>query len=52
MLRLMFGELADEVLLSSSRVIPSRLLEAGYVFRYPDLEQALRHLLIQPHDFL
>jgi len=43
--RLMFGEMADELLLASARVHPTKLLSTGYVFRYPDLEAALRHLL-------
>jgi uncharacterized protein (TIGR01777 family) len=43
--RLMFGEMADEVLLASARVQPAKLLATGYTFRYPDLEAALRHLL-------
>jgi uncharacterized protein (TIGR01777 family) len=45
--RLAFGELADALLLSSQRVMPSRLKESGYRFRYPELEAALRHLLSQ-----
>lgn len=43
--RLVFGELADEVLLASQRVQPTRLLATEYRFQYPDLEGALRHLL-------
>ena len=43
--RLAFGEMADALLLASIRVEPARLLEGGYVFRYPDLEGALQHLL-------
>jgi hypothetical protein len=43
--RLMFGEMADELLLSSARVQPSKLLATGYAFRYPELEAGLRHLL-------
>jgi uncharacterized protein (TIGR01777 family) len=43
--RLMFGEMADEVLLASARVEPARLQAAGYVFQQPTLEGALRHLL-------
>ena len=43
--RLAFGEMADELLLSSTRVEPARLSSAGYRFRYPTLEGALRHLL-------
>ena len=43
--RLAFGELADALLLSSQRAIPRKLLESGYVFKYPVLEDALRHVL-------
>jgi uncharacterized protein (TIGR01777 family) len=43
--RLAFGEMADELLLSSARVEPARLSAAGYDFRYPTLEGGLRHLL-------
>jgi hypothetical protein len=43
--RLAFGEMADELLLASTRVVPHRLEETGYKFRHPDLEPALRHLL-------
>ena len=44
-MRLMFGEMATEVLLASQRLEPARLLSSGYEFRYPDLEPALRHLV-------
>lgn len=44
-LRLLFGEMADVALLSSQRVLPARLAESGYQFRYPVLEAALRHVL-------
>lgn len=44
-LRLALGEMADELLLSSARVLPERLRESGYQFRHPGLEQALRHVL-------
>lgn len=43
--RAMLGEMADELLLASERVVPERLLGSGYRFRYPDLEGALRGLL-------
>ena len=43
--RLMLGEMADDLLLSSTRVIPSRLQETGYQFRCPTLELALQHVL-------
>jgi uncharacterized protein (TIGR01777 family) len=45
-LRLMLGgEMADELLLGSERVLPQRLLEAKFVFRFAELEPALRHAL-------
>jgi hypothetical protein len=37
--------MADALLLASARVVPRRLEETGYSFRYPELEGALRHLL-------
>ena len=44
-LRFALGEMADALLLSSARVEPARLTAAGYQFKYPQLEPALRHLL-------
>jgi hypothetical protein len=43
--RLAFGELADALLLASTRVRPTRLGASGYRFRHAGLEPALRHLL-------
>jgi NAD dependent epimerase/dehydratase family enzyme len=43
--RLVFGEMAKELLLASTRVEPIRLIATGYRFRYPELEGALRHML-------
>ena len=43
--RIMFGELADEALLASARVEPTKLLSSGYKFRHPDLETALQSML-------
>jgi uncharacterized protein (TIGR01777 family) len=40
--RLAFGEMADEMLLVSQRVIPKKLTDAGYEFQQPELEGALR----------
>lgn len=44
-LRIALGEMANALLLSSSRVRPEKLLAAGYRFRFPDLEPALRAIL-------
>lgn len=44
-LRLAFGQMAEETVLISSRVTASKLQETGYEFRHTDLEGALRHVL-------
>lgn len=43
--RLLFGEMADEMLLSSCRVVPTKLDEAGFAFDDPNLEAAFTRLL-------
>lgn len=40
-LRLMFGQLGEELLLFSQRVVPAKLLESGFSFEYPELDAAL-----------
>lgn len=44
-LRLFVGQMANEVLLSSARVRPAKLMETGFNFRYPLIENALKHIL-------
>ena len=46
--KLVLGELADELLFTSLRARPARLLETGYTFGSPDLETTLRHTLDRP----
>lgn len=46
-LRLALGRMADELLLSSQRVIPEQLETHGFHFRFPDLKPALVHVLSQ-----
>jgi uncharacterized protein len=43
-LRLLFGEMS-ELLLVSNRMMPTRLLDEGFEFRYPELKQALHAIL-------
>jgi uncharacterized protein (TIGR01777 family) len=43
--KLMFGEMGEETLLSGQRVLPRRLLGANFHFEYPELAAALRHEL-------
>ncbi len=42
---LLFGEMADSLLLSSARVFPNKLIESGYEFKHPTLEIALWSIL-------
>ncbi len=44
-LRLALGEMADALLLASTRVKPVRLQESDYVFRFSDLPAVLRYYL-------
>ena len=43
--RLALGEMADELLLASTRVVPRRLLQTGFRFGDPEVEGALARLL-------
>ena len=43
LVRLLMGEMGEEFLLASRRIQPAKLLAAGYPFRFPELEAALRH---------
>jgi uncharacterized protein (TIGR01777 family) len=40
-LRLAFGEMANEALLASARVVPARLQSAGFQFAHPSIDEAL-----------
>jgi uncharacterized protein (TIGR01777 family) len=40
-LKLVLGEMAEEALLSSQKVLPKHLVAAGYPFQYPEIRQAL-----------
>lgn len=44
MLRLVLGEFA-EVVLTGQKVLPQKLLTAGFQFNFPTIDQALNHLL-------
>lgn len=45
--RLALGEMANDLLLASARVVPKRLTELGFEFRQPMLEECLRFELSQ-----
>ena len=44
-LKLMYGKMAEETILASTRVVPQRLTGEGFQFRHPELEGALNYLL-------
>jgi uncharacterized protein len=39
-----FSQTEPELVLSSSRVYPEKLINSGFVFRYPEIKQALNNL--------
>ncbi len=43
--KLIFGEMAEALLLSGNNVIPEKLLAAGYTFKHSELKEALKDLL-------
>lgn len=47
-LRALFGQMADEAILASTRVEPAVLQASGYRFRHPTLGAALAHVLGKP----
>ena len=45
LLKIVYGQMASEILLSGCHVSPRKLVESGFQFRHPDLELALKKLL-------
>ena len=45
MIKLILGEFGS-VLLKGQRVIPRRLLDAGFKFKYPNIEDALKSIIL------
>lgn len=46
--RLALGEMAEALLLASTRVLPTRLLNLGFHFEHPELQQCLEYELRAP----
>ena len=38
----MFGEMGEEVLLGGTRVHPTKLLESGFEFQHPTVDEAVQ----------
>ena len=45
MVKLLFGEMGEELLLQGQYVLPNKLLANDFQFQYPDLEQALQQIV-------
>jgi uncharacterized protein (TIGR01777 family) len=45
LISLALGDMGKEMLLASSQVYPQKLLESGYSFCYPDLQEALNEII-------
>ncbi len=43
--KLLFGQMGEELLLAGQRVIPEKLTQAGFQFKYPQLEDALKDIV-------
>lgn len=43
--KLLFGQMGEELLLSGQRVVPEQIVRSGFEFSYPDLESALKQSL-------
>lgn len=41
-LQIVFGQMADELMLSGQKILPQRAMASGYVFRYPDIRSAMQ----------
>lgn len=48
MAKLVFGEMAKEVLLASTKAEPAKLTQAGFKFKYPEITTALEAALEEP----
>lgn len=51
LVKLIFGEMGEQMLLSSTRVNPTKLIEAGYSFLHEDLDSALKTLVKTTESF-
>ncbi len=45
MIKILFGEMGQELLLGGARIIPQKLLRSGYLFKHTELKSALKESL-------
>ena len=46
-LKIMFGEMANELFLAGQRVYPAKLIDAGFEFKYSELQKALESIELE-----
>lgn len=51
LIRLLFGDMGQQLILQGARVTPQRLLDEGYRFAHPDLPAAIRNQLSKYRKF-
>ncbi|HSK72995.1 MAG TPA: TIGR01777 family oxidoreductase, partial [Pyrinomonadaceae bacterium] len=44
-IKLLFGEMGETLLLEGARILPEKLIKAGFEFQFADLEKAMQHVL-------
>ena len=44
--KLLFGQMGEELLLTGQRVVPEKIMQAGFKFKHQNLESALKEILL------
>ena len=47
---LLFGEMGEEVLLGGTHAVPKKLLDSGFQFLHPNVEDAVRSAIEEEND--
>jgi uncharacterized protein (TIGR01777 family) len=50
-LKIMFGEMVDELFLAGQRVYPRKLINAGFNFKYPELKKTLESIEFERKNY-
>ena len=45
MVKILFGEMGEELLLQGQKVVPAKMLDSGFEFKYANLKVALKNIL-------
>jgi NAD dependent epimerase/dehydratase family enzyme len=45
MIKVLFGEMGEELLLQGQKVVPAKLLNSGFKFKYANLKAAVENIL-------